>query len=333
MMLSLSTMPVEAATADTAVMPLIEISMADSDPLDTLKKEVIKQRAEDTDLVLSTVDIGASKISVDHFNQSRKGLSQVTVNIILASKETETDGDERTLEPSMAYSFSETITLSIKESAAPQILLTESFLSLNIGDEFIPESHLSYVGDSSNVLPAVTIENWVDTSAAGTYWCHYMVTNQLGKQTSAYLRVDVEDPTVTAGNGAFAGIAAFSGAYVDGSVYGMLDAINAVRTSSGLFAYSMADTAGLTAASVRASEASYYLSHTRPNGTSYSTAFDEQGVGHGFIYECLVAYGSSIDSNLSWWLNEPGHARIILGSSGSTIAIGYSNGVWVADVY
>ena len=211
-MLSLTVMPVEAETANSAdAMPLIEISMTDADPLDTLKQEVIKQRAEDTDLDLSTVDMGASTITVDHFNQSKKGLSQVNVNVILASRETEADGDEVTLEPSMAYSFSEPITLAIKESDAPQILLSESYVSLTVGDEFSPEGYVSYVGDSSNVLPAMTIENWVDTETAGTYWCHYMVTNQLGKSTSAYLRVDVENPVTTTSTGVVVDLSAISG--------------------------------------------------------------------------------------------------------------------------
>lgn len=335
-MLASNAIPVQAeTTVATESIPLVEISMADADPLDTLKQAVIKDRAEETNLDLSTVDMSASTISIDHFDQTQKGLSQVNVNITLASVETEDDGQNAVVtEPSMAFSFSQQVILNIKETDAPQILLNKDYITLTVGDDFTPESYIGYVFDSSRVLPAVTIENWVDTSTAGTYWCHYKAVNQTGKETDAYLRVDVENPVTVTSTGVSVDLSAItSNAYVDGSVYDMLNAINAVRSANGLYSYSMADTSGLTAAAVRATEASYYLSHTRPNGAAYSTAFDEQGVSHGAMYECLVAYGSSVDTNLSWWLNEPGHARIILGTSGSTIAIGYASGVWSADVY
>jgi|GEM_PF-1948890 len=339
--LMMNTAAVKAETSDSDnSIPVIEISMADENPLEKLKEQVISERARSGRLDLSTVDMGASSIKVDHFDQTQQGLSQVNVSVNLvsvdkATAEMQEDGTTVVQEPSISFSFTEPVTLRIKASDAPQILLSEDYISLTVGDTFDPNAYIGYTFDQSRVLPAVKIENWVDTSKAGTYWCHYLAVNQAGRETSAYLRVDVkEEKKVKTSTGVDVDLSAIlAGANVDGSVYGMLDAINAVRAENGLYAYSMADTAGLTAAAVRATEASYYLSHTRPDGTPYYTAFDEQGVGHGSMYECLVAYGSSIEANLGWWLSEPGHAAIILGSSGSTIAIGYANGIWSADVY
>lgn len=339
-LLMANTAAVQAETsADDNSIPVIEISMADEDPLEKLKEQVINERAKSGKLDLSTVDMGASSIKVDHFDQTQQGLSQVNVSVNLVSvdkttSETQEDGTTVVQEPSISFSFTEPVTLRVKSSDAPQILLNEDYITLTVGDTFDPNAYIGYTFDASRVLPAVKIENWVDTSAAGTYWCHYLAVNQSGKETSTYLRVDVKEKEVKTSTGVKVDLSSIlAGVNVDGSVYGMLDAINAVRAENGLYAYSMADTAGLTAAAVRATEASYYLSHTRPDGTPYYTAFDEQGVGHGSMYECLVAYGSSIEANLGWWLSEPGHAAIILGSSGSTIAIGYANGIWSADVY
>jgi uncharacterized protein YkwD len=123
-------------------------------------------------------------------------------------------------------------------------------------------------------------------------------------------------------------------AYVDDSIWSMLDAINAVREQYGLYDYTMADDTAMQASAVRAAEASGYVSHTRPDGRKYYTALDDAGESHGSaVSEILVCCGSTIESNLDWWMNSPGHRAIILGTSGSTMSIGYSNGMWEAMVF
>ena len=114
----------------------------------------------------------------------------------------------------------------------------------------------------------------------------------------------------------------------------MFEAINAVRAAYGLYPYVLGSDTGMTASAIRAQECTYFLSHTRPDGTPYHTVMAQVGEPHGSsVWEILVAYGNSVETNLNWWLNEPGHAAIVLGTFGTTISIGHSGSTWEAMVY
>ena len=88
------------------------------------------------------------------------------------------------------------------------------------------------------------------------------------------------------------------------------------------------------AAAVRAQEITGSFSHTRPNGSNYSTALDQSGVKYMGSGE-NIAYGQRTPQEvMNGWMNSQGHRANILNKNYTTIGVGYyqnANGVgyWV----
>lgn len=239
-------------------------------------------------------------------------------------------------------------------STAPELKLKTKEIELDNGASFDALEFISDIVDESWVMPLLKITGFVDTEENDTYQIRYELMNQNGETAEEVLNVTVryseeqlreieeqraaeeaERLAEEAREQAAGGNVSLStlGVYDTGTVYSMVEAINAVRAAYGLYPYAYASEAGFNAAAIRAQECTYYLSHTRPNGTDYDTALDECGVSYNYAYEILVAYGSSVEENLNWWLSEPGHRNIVLGSAGTYIAVGYADGIWSAEVY
>ena len=257
------------------------------------------------------------------------------------------------------YSFTEELTDLL------EITLTAKEIEIDNGAEFNVLDYIEEITDAVENAVILNITGEVDTSENDSYTVTYDVTDLNGNTDTETLSVTVRyseeqlreiaereaaekaaaeeaarkaeeearqaqlDSQASYGNVSLSSL----GVYDSGSAYAMIEAINAVRASYGLYAYSYASSAGFDAAAIRAQECTYYLSHTRPNGSAYNTALDECGVSYGYDSEIIAAYGSSIEANLNWWLSDAGHRNIVLGTSGSTIAAGYAGGVWVAEVY
>ena len=99
--------------------------------------------------------------------------------------------------------------------------------------------------------------------------------------------------------------------------------VNAVRAQHGLAALTV-DTKVQRAAQVRAVETAQSFSHTRPNGSSFSTALTEAGVTYRTAGE-NIAYGQSTpQAVVDAWMNSSGHRANILSSSYTTIGVGYT---------
>ena len=99
--------------------------------------------------------------------------------------------------------------------------------------------------------------------------------------------------------------------------------VNAVRAQHGLAALTV-DTKVQRAAQVRATETAQSFSHTRPNGSSFSTALTEAGVTYRTAGE-NIAYGQSTpQAVVDAWMNSSGHRANILSSSYTTIGVGYT---------
>ncbi|HIT91005.1 MAG TPA: hypothetical protein IAC41_11395 [Candidatus Merdenecus merdavium] len=83
------------------------------------------------------------------------------------------------------------------------------------------------------------------------------------------------------------------------------------------------------AALVRAKETETSFSHTRPNGSSFSTALKEQGITYMGAGE-NIAYGQRTPEEvMEGWMNSDGHRANILNASFTKIGVGYyqnSNG-------
>ena len=317
---------VKAEEADPSVLiPVIELNV-DEDHLEVIKEEVIRYEAECGRLTLSDIDIENSTISVSSYEKYSAGLNRAAVSVSLV-KET----DEETPGTSIAWSFSEQVLLHTAFDDRPEITLSEENVRIKKGDEFDPVNYIASISDVSGNLPALSIDTDLDTSKDGVYTVTYTVTNQAGRTASASLEAEVYTPRPVPGTNVDLSTLMISD---DGSVEAMFAAINAVRAQYGLYPYVLAGETGQTALAIRAQECTYFLSHTRPDGSSYHTVMEQVGEPHGsMVWEILVACGSTIESNLGWWLNSPGHAACVLGTFGTTIAIGHCGNVWAAMVY
>ena len=113
----------------------------------------------------------------------------------------------------------------------------------------------------------------------------------------------------------------------DGSLSGYADAVvklvNQERAKAGLKSLSV-NQAAAAAANVRAREIEGAFSHTRPNGSSFSTALKEQGASYRAAGE-NIAYGQrSAEQVMEGWMNSSGHRANILSAQYTAIGVGVS---------
>ncbi len=120
---------------------------------------------------------------------------------------------------------------------------------------------------------------------------------------------------------------------VHSEVQQVVNLVNAERAKAGLPALQM-QTGINNAASVRAREIKRQFSHTRPDGSSFSTALTQQGVSYNRSGE-NIAYGQRTpEAVMEGWMNSSGHRANILNASFRNIGVGLyqdENGVkhWV----
>jgi uncharacterized protein YkwD len=108
----------------------------------------------------------------------------------------------------------------------------------------------------------------------------------------------------------------------------VLRLVNIERAKAGLSAFTT-NQALSAAANKRAQETAQSFSHTRPNGSSFSTALQEFGVPYRTAGE-NIAYGQrSPQEVVTGWMNSPGHRANILNANFNKIGIGVyqTNGV------
>ena len=109
--------------------------------------------------------------------------------------------------------------------------------------------------------------------------------------------------------------------------------VNAERAKAGLSALTI-DTNVTAAANVRAEEIKQKFAHTRPDGSSFSTALKEQGVSYRGSGENIAWGQKSPEQVMNGWMNSDGHRANILNKNYKNIGVGYyqdENGVnyWV----
>ena len=99
--------------------------------------------------------------------------------------------------------------------------------------------------------------------------------------------------------------------------------VNAERAKEGLSPLTI-DARVQQAAQVRAQESAQSFSHTRPNGSSFSTALTEAGVSYRGAGE-NIAYGQSTpQAVVTAWMNSSGHRANIMSKNFTTLGVGYS---------
>lgn len=113
----------------------------------------------------------------------------------------------------------------------------------------------------------------------------------------------------------------------------ILNLVNEERTKAGLSALTL-DMNITAAANVRAKEIKQSFSHTRPDGSSFSTALKEQGVSYRGSGENIAWGQKSPEQVMNGWMNSDGHRANILNKNFIRMGVGYyqdGNGVnyWV----
>lgn len=102
----------------------------------------------------------------------------------------------------------------------------------------------------------------------------------------------------------------------------VVDLVNQERKKAGLQPLSINRSAE-TAAQIRAKEIEKSFSHTRPNGSSFSTALTEQGIRYRSSGE-NIAWGQKTPQQvMDGWMNSSGHRANILNKKFTSIGVGY----------
>lgn len=109
-----------------------------------------------------------------------------------------------------------------------------------------------------------------------------------------------------------------SGSYIQQ----VIDLVNNERAKAGLSPLKESLSAA-QAADVRAREIATSFSHTRPDGTSFSTALSQNGAAYRGAGE-NIAYGQRTPQEvMEGWMNSQGHRANILNANYTTIGVGY----------
>lgn len=102
----------------------------------------------------------------------------------------------------------------------------------------------------------------------------------------------------------------------------VVDLVNAERAKAGLRPLSV-DTRAAQAAQLRAQEIKNTFSHTRPDGSSFSTALNQAGASYRGAGE-NIAYGqNSPKAVMQGWMNSSGHRANILNKDYTAIGVGH----------
>lgn len=98
--------------------------------------------------------------------------------------------------------------------------------------------------------------------------------------------------------------------------------VNEERVKAGLSELTI-DTQVEAAALTRAKEIKQSFSHTRPDGSSFSTALKEQGVSYKGSGENIAWGQKSPEEVMKGWMNSEGHRANILNSKYTKIGVGH----------
>lgn len=98
--------------------------------------------------------------------------------------------------------------------------------------------------------------------------------------------------------------------------------VNKERQKAGLSPLTL-DKSLESAALIRAKETEISFSHTRPNGTSFSSVLKEQGIPFRGAGENIAWGQSSPEAVMNAWMNSDGHRANILNAKFKKIGVGY----------
>ncbi len=102
----------------------------------------------------------------------------------------------------------------------------------------------------------------------------------------------------------------------------VVNLVNQERSKAGLSPVT-ADATLQSAAQIRAKEIEISFSHTRPDGSSFSSVLSQQGISYRGAGENIAWGQRSPEEVMEGWMNSPGHRANILNASFTKLGVGY----------
>ncbi len=286
---------------------------------DLIKTQLLEGLAKiDKTIVLEDIDYDKTSFVIDgHVDNTKVAKTSQHVMLNIVNKANAIGLSNQT--------FNLDVIFNLIDITEPELVLTQEKVDVALNDIFDPWAFVEYAYDNSKVYPTVAIINNVDTSTLGEYEVIYAASDESGNRYQTSLNVNVTKYAQRVSTVEYNG---------DDILY-MLDLINAERSNLGLEPLQLADENGQTAVAIRASEAASYLSHSRPDGSHYKTALNEQGASYANSpLEVLTYAGNTVEAKFNWWMSSTNHRAILMsGGNYHTIAIGYNGRMWCAIVY
>lgn len=295
----------------------VEVQINSMDNAELIKTSIINTLAlENKTIDINSIDINNTTLTLDKLDTTTLGdhLVNATINV-------------KSLPNTLSVidsSYCVKLNIRVVDNAAPVLELTQSHAVIKKDAEFNPWDYISFAFDNSHTYPEITLEHNVDVSTYGEYVVNYTAKDKSGNITNIDMPVTVSSNSYDLSNVT----------YNSDDIQYMLDLINEVRTSNGLNPYQLGDDLAQQAVAIRAQEAAGAISHTRPDGSHYKTAFDEIGVSYeNHPLEILTYSGSTVEDKLNWWLNSSGHRSILMQPDYDYIALAYVGGLWCGIAY
>lgn len=301
--------------------------------IDILKddiKYVFEPKSLSNDVVLSEL------VSRDiDFSSLKKQTIHVDVTRYTESKDGKLPFDH--IQRSVSVQFIDTI--------APEITLKKSTVSLDEGEEFDPSEYIESITDNSYDDLDIVIDNPVDMDEPGTYIVT-VTASDVSKNTSTksfevvvnevieeVVEEFVESVSVTSRTSLSLNDPAPVYVANGNNVSQTVSLINQHRAARGLHPLILGGPKEMSAIALRAKEASTFVSHSRPDGRYYPTAFTDLGLHHSNVIEVLTYAGNSPVDKVNWWMGSPGHRAALMRSDVTHIVIGDYGKMYAGIVY
>ena len=177
----------DTAPTTAGDLKVFEISMNDSNPLQTLKEQIIEDRSTyDAAVNMTYVDMDSSSIAVDTFDRTKTGIQNVNVSVVVDMKDSSSTSTD--------YAFNQTASIRMLQPDGPYVILKSDEVSIDLGSAFDYSNNIGYISSNDGKLPAIKESDNVDVNTEGTYTCHLQFIDESGKKTNVSYQVTVKKP-------------------------------------------------------------------------------------------------------------------------------------------
>ncbi len=298
----------------------LTVELEDVNAIHSIKAQLIELKVDETlyPELKENINIEESELILEGLDISKLGIQDVMVHFTMKVN---------TLKSDLLFNnvITEKIRIQVVDTTAPTIVLKYEHITMDFEEVLDPMEWIESILDNSREeMKEVQADmSSLDNTTPGDYQITYTATDVNGNTGKAILNVTVKPKKVAYSN---------YGTSSD-SITAMLNLMNSKRAEAGLNPLSLGDANAQAAIGVRACEAAENVSHTRPDGRHYKTAFDDYGVTYSSPYEILTYSGSTVQDKFDWWMSSSSHRADILRASSTKVAIGYCGKMWAAIVY